>query len=396
MKGNTEDHITITDPTEDRYASLRLIDWWQQERIGSARIMVVGAGALGNEVLKNLALLGVGHIFIVDFDVIESSNLTRSVLFRSQDGGLPKANVAAQRVQSLNNDVKVIAFAGDVIRDLGLGVYRRMDVVISCLDNRAARLAVNAACCNVNKPWVDGALDVFNGMIQAFLPPNSPCYECMMTEQDYRFLNIRYSCPPGFVLVTGQQPTIPTTASIIGSMQVQETIKILYNMPVQPGKAVYYSGETMRLSHIQHPRREDCPAHNPYESIVCLPSRASELTLAQCMQVIRSHIQEEGIVYLPRSIVTSFYCSTCNEREEVYRPHDVVVPGQVPCPSCGLLRKFDVTSVFATDDERSHLPVPLTQLGVPELHILPVQSKVGWHYFELSSDEQHIFHDWIS
>lgn len=327
--------------------------------------------------------------------MIEPSNLTRSVLYRSEDGGQPKAKVAAQRVQSLNNDVKVIAFTGDITRDLGLGVYRRMDAVIGCLDNRAARLAVNAACWNVNKPWVDGALEVLNGVIQPFLPPDGPCYECMMTEQDYRLLNIRYSCPPGFVLVTGQQPTIPTTASIIASMQVQETIKLLHNMPVQAGQAVYYSGETIRFNHVQHPRREDCPAHNIYESIVSLPLGASEATLAQCMEVIRSHIQEEGIVYLPRSIVTSFYCSFCNEREEVYRPHDVVVPDQVPCARCGSLRKFDVTGVFATD-ERSRLPVPLIQLGVPALHILPVQSKGGWHYFELSSDEQHIFHDWIS
>lgn len=152
----------------------------------------------------------------------------------------------------------------------------------------------------------------------------------------------------------------------------------------------------MRLNHVQHQRREDCPAHNLYESIVCLPSGVAELTLAQCMEVIRSQIQNEGIVYLPRPIVTSFYCSVCDDREEVYRPHDIVVPAQVSCPRCGSPRKFDVTSVLATDDARSRLPVPLTRLGVPELHILPVQSSDGWRYFEFSADEQHIFHDWIS
>ena len=155
MSSATDRLIWITDPEHDRYATLRLIDWWDQQRLAEARVMVVGAGALGNEVLKNLALLGVGYLFIVDFDMVEASNLSRSVLFRSEDAGRPKAEVAAERVQAINPDVAVIPFHGDVTRDLGLGVYRRMDVVIGCLDSREARLAVNRACWRVGGPWVD-------------------------------------------------------------------------------------------------------------------------------------------------------------------------------------------------------------------------------------------------
>src|SRR3954466_3490505 len=78
----------------DRYGRLRLIPWWRQELLAAARVLVVGAGALGNEVLKNLALLGVGTVYVIDIDTIEASNLSRSVLFRAEDGGLPKAKVA--------------------------------------------------------------------------------------------------------------------------------------------------------------------------------------------------------------------------------------------------------------------------------------------------------------
>ena len=90
---------------EDRYSRLNLIGWWDQQRLREARVLVVGAGALGNEVLKNLALVGIGHITIVDFDVVEDSNLSRSVLFRASDSGKPKSVVAARSVVDLNPDV---------------------------------------------------------------------------------------------------------------------------------------------------------------------------------------------------------------------------------------------------------------------------------------------------
>jgi molybdopterin/thiamine biosynthesis adenylyltransferase len=395
MPDNAEKLITITDPEQDRYASLRLIDWWQQELVSTARVMVVGAGALGNEVLKNLALLGVGYIFIVDFDVVEAANLTRSVLFRPEDGGQPKAVIAARSLQALNPDVKVIAFTGDVTQELGLGVYRRMDVVIGCLDNRSARVAVNAACWNNGKAWIDGALDVLDGRIQVFCPPEGPCYECTMTDQDYQLLNLRYSCPPGFALVVGQQPTLPMTASIIASMQVQEAVKLLHHLPVQAGQAVYYSGETMRLSHMQYPRRQDCPAHHTYEAVISLPYGVKDLTLAQLLRVVRSYLHTDGIVYLPQSVVTSFYCAVCGTKEEVYQPYALVVPKQVRCQHCGAQRSFDVTGTFATNGILPELPVPLTQVGVPALHILPVHTQDGWYYFELSADEQYLLHDWI-
>src|SRR5689334_15768239 len=93
---------------DDRYSRLRLIAWWDQSKLGKSTMLVVGAGALGNEVVKNLALLGIGRIFLVDFDTIEPSNLARSVLFRSADKGRSKAEVAAERARELNPDVNII------------------------------------------------------------------------------------------------------------------------------------------------------------------------------------------------------------------------------------------------------------------------------------------------
>ena len=99
---NALNHLRLIIDDEDRYSRLRLIGWWDQERIKNAKILVVGAGALGNEVLKNLALLGLGKIFLIDFDLIQNSNLSRSVLFRAEHAGQSKAKVAAKMAMELN------------------------------------------------------------------------------------------------------------------------------------------------------------------------------------------------------------------------------------------------------------------------------------------------------
>src|SRR6476469_2190857 len=114
--------ISLTQPLliddDDRYSRLRLISWWEQDKLRAAKVLVVGAGALGNEVLKNLALLGVGRIVALDFDHIENSNLTRSVLFRARDRGRPKAEAAAEALRDINPDCRVTPLLANVITDV--------------------------------------------------------------------------------------------------------------------------------------------------------------------------------------------------------------------------------------------------------------------------------------
>ena len=222
--------LNSSDFEEDRYSRLRLIPWWDQEKIQNARIMVVGAGALGNELVKNLTLLGVGNILILDMDSIESSNLTRSVLFRRSDVGRFKAEIAAERAIEINPDVNAVGIVANIIDDIGLGVFRRMDVVLGGLDNREARLAINQSCYKVNKPWIDGAIEVLNGFARVFVPGQGACYECTMTDMDWQLINKRKSC----ALLTHEQmaegkiPTTPTSSSVIAGIQVQELLKLLH------------------------------------------------------------------------------------------------------------------------------------------------------------------------
>ena len=105
-----------------RFARFELMSWWDQERLSNAKVVVIGAGALGNELLKNLALLGVGNVFIADLDNIENSNLSRSVLYRAADCGQPKAEVAAARAKDIYPEMKTRAFVGNIVYDLGQGL----------------------------------------------------------------------------------------------------------------------------------------------------------------------------------------------------------------------------------------------------------------------------------
>jgi molybdopterin/thiamine biosynthesis adenylyltransferase len=236
MKAAVKEAVEIPDFAGDRYSALKLIPWWQHDKIRGAKIMVVGAGALGNEALKNLALLGIGHIFIVDLDDIETSNLSRSVLFRSGDSGKSKAELAALRLKEVNPDISVAFHRGNVITDIGLGIFRRMDLVIGCVDNIEARLFINEACWSLNKPWINGGIEAMQGVVDVFVPPDGPCYECTMSDLDYAEMNRRQPCGlPPEQLNEGKIPTTPTIASIIAGVMVQEAMKLIHGKGVQSG-----------------------------------------------------------------------------------------------------------------------------------------------------------------
>ncbi len=264
---------TIVIDDDDRYSRLRLIGWWDQDKLARSRVMVVGAGALGNEVLKNLALVGIGEIYVVDFDRIENSNLTRSVLFRQRDCGRPKAVAAADAVRDINPDTRVIPFHANVLTDVGLGLFRDVDVVIGCLDNREARWWVNRCCWKTGTPWIDGGIQEINGVVKVFVPPDGACYECTMTENDYRLINLRYSCPllRQEDLQAGKVPTAPTISSMIGGLQAQEAVKLIHDLPVLAGEALIYNGVANQFYRTRFQRRDDCMSHETYAEPLELP-----------------------------------------------------------------------------------------------------------------------------
>ena len=376
---------------DDRYSRLRLISWWNQERLQSAKVLVVGAGALGNEVLKNLALLGVGRIFAIDFDHIENSNLTRSVLFRARDRGRPKAEVAAEALGDINPDTVVTPLHANLITDVGLGLSRDVDVVSGCLDNREARLWVNRQCWKVGTPWIDGGIQEISGVVKIFTPPNSACYECAMTENDYRLINLRYSCPllSQDDLSRGRVPTAPTISSIIAGLETQEALKLLHGMTVSAGQALVFSGVTNQFYTTQLPFREDCLSHETLPKAIELPLQATANTADELFDAVRSHFAGNDPLRLEliRDLVVSLSCPGCGRNQRIMRPQQLVKHREAACECGQTALPLMVNAVVAGDENSGE---KLSSLGIPPYDIVRVAVGEEEKAFLLAGDRNSV------
>jgi adenylyltransferase/sulfurtransferase len=381
------DTIVITDPDTDRYHSFGYISWWQQEKVRDAVVLVVGAGALGNEVLKNLALMGIGNILIADFDTIEDSNLSRSVLFRESDRGKAKADVAAAAVKELNPEVNVKAWNGDVNFEMGLGVFRHVDVVIGCLDNREARLSLNRFSWAINKPWVDGAIQELMGIVRVFWPGQGACYECTLTDEDYQIIGLRYSCPllARENILQGKVPTTPTSASIVAAFQTQEALKIIHGMEVQPGKALMINGLTNDIYTTEYPVKDACMSHATLEPIVELIERSSaDTTLGELLAISRERLGPETVLEFDGELVVSMVCPNCNLESQVLRKMARLSESAFTCPNCGGRREMILT--HRIDGSEDFLSATLEEVDIPPLGIVRARNGSESVYYELTGD----------
>ncbi|MDE7435655.1 MAG: ThiF family adenylyltransferase [Lachnospiraceae bacterium] len=385
--------LDASDFEEDRYSRLKLIPWWDQQRLLNATVMVVGAGAIGNELIKNLALLGVGKILIFDMDTIENTNLTRAVLYRVQDVGKYKADVAAERAAEINSDVKAKGFVSNIIYDVGLGVFRRMDVVLGGLDNREARLAINQSCYKVNRPWIDGAIEGLNGFARVFVPGRGACYECTMTETDWRLINKRKSC----ALLTREQmqegkiPTTPTSSSVIAGIQVQEMLKLLHSdrdLPALIGKGYVFNGLTHDSYVVEYQVKPDCMSHNLYDEIIEKPWSVHDQTLKAIINEIKTDMGENSILELDREIATYAKCS-CGKERELFIPVHKLKRDMIQCPKCGKIMSFDTMhSIVGTEE---YLDKTAEEIGIPPLHIIAGRIGMEMRYYEFTNDQKEIF-----
>src|SRR5262249_3602554 len=149
-----------------------------------------------------------------------------------EDCGLPKAEVAARRAREIYPGMRVQPFHGNIVYDLGLGVFRWADVILGGLDNREARVAINQAAARTGRAWIDGAIERLEGVARVFDAANGPCYECTMGENDWKMLEARRSCAllSRNEMEHGKVPTTPTTAAVVAGIQTQEAVKLLHGL----------------------------------------------------------------------------------------------------------------------------------------------------------------------
>jgi molybdopterin/thiamine biosynthesis adenylyltransferase len=382
------DVLRVSEPQSraDRFARFELIEWWDQDRLAAARVLVIGAGALGNEIVKNLALLGVGRVFLADLDLVELSNLSRSVLFRETDLGRGKAEVAASRAKEIYPGMLVQWFKGNVVHDLGLGVYRWADVILGGLDNREARVAINSAAAKVGKPWIDGAIERLSGVARVFDPATGPCYECTMSEVDWKMLEARRSCAllSREQMEQGMTPTTPTTSSVIAGIQVQEALKMLHGREALSGQGFVFDGSTHESYRVAYSRLPDCPTHDGFESIESLSLSVPEATAGALLEHVQYELGPQAVLEFNHDLLASLFCPACERTTPHLASLGRVTEAEGRCPECGAARAPNMYHTIGHDSPL--LKHTLAELGVPPWDIVVGRAGEQIRAYELSGD----------
>ena len=367
---------------------------FRQDRISAAHVMVIGCGALGNEVLKNLVLMGVTHITAVDFDIVEIGNLTRSILFSKQDAEKRrfKVDVVAERLRQINPNIEIKTICGDIAYDVGLGLIKKMDVIIGCVDSRWARYCINRLSMRAGIPWVDGGIDGLEGTARVFIPGKN-CYACNLGPEGLKELRRRMPCH-GIIRrqeAAGSAPTTSIVASIIGAIQVQEALKLVDEDFVGTslcGRMFYFEGEYMTVRTADYQAYdEDCPEHELWA-----PTRKTEVDINMPVEEALARWREElGATEVTLGLTNDCFVDYVARRDNDERTV-VMLPGRKVeeyLERDSTLRGLQ-TNVFYQHEYRNidtDFPYPdqtLTQLGIPKEDILHVIANGLDYYLELS------------
>ena len=373
---------------EDRFSRFRLIPWWDQKKLQSARVLVIGAGALGNEILKNLALLGFEQMVVVDLDRVEESNLSRTILFNSSDVGAFKANVAAHSVKRLAPQSRIRPIAGNILQDCGLGLFAWSDVVLAGLDNREARLWINRCAWKMNRPWIDGAIEGINGVARAFVAGSAPCYECTLGETDWKLLEQRMSC--NLLLreadTQGKVATTPTISSVIAGIEVQEAVKLLHGMPTLAGSGFVFEGLNHTSYKVEYTANPDCLSHFTFDTVTELPQKSSALTLEDLRQRGAADLRSTDVVVeFSRDIVHKLECRHCGTTEERFAPVGSIRYEEGRCPRDGQMRV--VKTIHGYSGNESFGKRTLDQLGLPLFDVFSVRSAESEKAYLIAGDK---------
>lgn len=221
-----------------------------QKRLKAAKILLIGAGGLGSPLGLYLAAAGVGRIGIVDYDVVDMSNLQRQVLHATQDVGRLKIESAAERLKGVNPEIEVETYNTRITSANALELIKPYDVVIDGTDNFPTRYLVNDACVLLGKPNIYGSIFRFEGQASVFYPPAGPCYRCLFREPP----------PPGSVPSCAEGGVLGILPGLVGCIQATEAVKLVIGKG-EPliGRLLLYDALAMKFREIRLKRNPQCP-----------------------------------------------------------------------------------------------------------------------------------------
>ncbi len=221
-----------------------------QRKLKAARVLLIGAGGLGSPAALYLAAAGVGTLGIVDFDVVDKTNLQRQILHGTDTLGIPKLESARRRIEDLNPNVQVETFETRLTSANALDILREFDVVADGTDNFPTRYLVNDACVLLGKPNVYGSIFRFEGQASVFYAKEGPCYRCLYAEPP----------PPGLVPSCAEGGVLGVLPGIIGSIQAMETIKLILGRgETLIGRLLLFDALRLKFRELKLERDPDCP-----------------------------------------------------------------------------------------------------------------------------------------
>jgi len=221
-----------------------------QKRLRAASVLLIGAGGLGSPLGLYLAAAGVGRIGLVDFDVVDFSNLQRQVLHGTPDVGRPKLHSARDRLQAINPEVRLDLHEARLTAANALSMFEPYDIVIDGTDNFPTRYLVNDACVLLKKPNVYGSIFRFDGQASVFHPPQGPCYRCLYPEPP----------PPGEVPSCAEGGVLGVLPGLIGCIQATEAIKLILGTGAPLiGRLLLYDALQMNFQEFKVRRNPKCP-----------------------------------------------------------------------------------------------------------------------------------------
>lgn len=382
-----------------------LLSWFKKEKVNNARVLVAGAGALGNEVIKDLTLFGVGHIFVVDFDRIELSNLTRSVLFREEDAYAHrfKADVAAERAMEINPQIKVTPIVGNLFSDVGLALYQSVDVIIGCLDSRLARYQLNRMAMRANKTWIDGSIENLTGVVKVYTPGIS-CYECGLSREEFNIIMLRTGCADVVRSQTsqGRVATTPISASIVGAVQAQEAMKVIHldaykdeKLPFTTlqGKMWRYEGLTNITNLYKFSSwKKGCPAHDRWHPVIHADSMTAGMTVTEAIAELKRVCSADVVeINLMNNKFIEAVISDNPEKEfKVMIPEsrlDEVISSDPEMRRLSYKTVFHKKFYENIDSDFPFMNLKLSEVGIPYYDIIKVSTDKGEQFVELSGDK---------
>jgi adenylyltransferase/sulfurtransferase len=362
---------------------------FHQERMHNLHAVLVGAGALGNQVFQTLGLLGIGRITVVDPDVVDPTNLTRSILFRCQDlVGRNKAEALADVGRPLFPASEIIPIPRE-IADVGFHDISLADMIFSCVDSDLSRLEIAYISTKLDLPVADAALGTQNyshGRVTFFAGKTAACFGCRLTSERLRQLLTAWdaeahSCAADALPAPDRVfPSTPTMAAVVGAMQVEFGFRSLIahqrGGPRQSISIEITIDEPLHLDKIRVPLSDGCPFHNWHGALIGSPELPTQMTVARLLESAQQTNAPRSALVLDWPLCTVAKCLDCGHS---WHPmlRIALIRKKGACPACQSHTIVDQQSVRTLAYGGPWASFTLAQLGLPERHLHSVEFVSG-------------------